>query len=207
MLCVDKPDYHFCTLFDSQFLLRGLTLFRSLARYLQDFHFYVLCLDEGSYHALKRLQQPHIIPLTLSDIEVWDPRLLKAKANRSLIEYYFTLSPALPLYLLRNFDGIEVITYLDADLFFYQSPAPLFAELGQASILVIEHRFPAHLQDKLQYGRFNVQYQSFRNNIQGWSVLNTGINNAWSGVMTAWKHSDLPTRNTWTVGPNGMMIW
>jgi len=163
--------YHFCSLFDSNFLLRGLTLYRSLARQLQDFSFSVLCLDERCYHTLQALQDPHIRPIPLQELEHWEPRLLQARQNRSLIEYYFTLSPALPLYLLQTNEAMEIITFMDADLFFYHSPEPLFQELEERSILVIEHRFPPSLQGKLKYGRFNVQYQSFRRDEQGLRCL------------------------------------
>lgn len=163
--------YHICTLFDSNYLIRGLTLFRSLQRHSDDIQFYALCLDEKCYQTIKQVGQKNIHPIRLYEIEQWDRRLLDAKKNRSRVEYFFTLSPALPLYLLNTFKNIDIITYMDADLFFYTSPAPIYKALGNHSIQIIEHRFSEHLKDKEIYGRFNVQCQSFRRDKQGISCL------------------------------------
>jgi hypothetical protein len=64
-----------------------------------------------------------------------------------------------------------LITYVDADLFFYGSPSPLFDELGTHSILICEHRHSTHLKDQRQYGKYNVQYQSFRRDETGIACL------------------------------------
>jgi hypothetical protein len=163
--------YHFCTLFDKNYLLRGLTLYRSLAQHTPSFMFYVLCLDEKTYTTISKINQNNIQAIKLEEIETWDKRLKQAKSNRSTVEYYFTLSPALPLFLLETCKEIEVITYLDADLYFYQSPEPIYAELGNKSILIVEHRFPTELKHLAIHGRFNVEYQSFRKDEEGISCL------------------------------------
>jgi len=163
--------HHFCTYFDSNYLLRGLTLYRSLAATGIDFRLYVLCIDEAAHDAIGALGAENLLPIRLTEIEAWEPRLEQARANRSRIEYYFTLSPVLPLYVLEKWPETDVITYLDADLYFFHSPAALFDELGNGSIAVIEHRFPDYLRDKEKFGRFNVQYESFRRDAEGLACL------------------------------------
>ena len=111
--------YHFCTYFDKNYLLRGLTLYRSLAKHCEiPFRFYVLCLDQETFDILGSLGDESIIPVRLEKVESWDKELLVAKQNRSLIEYYFTLSSVFPLYVLEHFD-VDIVTYLDADLMFF----------------------------------------------------------------------------------------
>jgi len=201
--------YHFCTLFDQNYLLRGLTLYRSLAQHTPDFVFYVLCLDEATFTILSNLGMKNIQPIALCDLEAWDVRLKEAKGNRSLVEYYFTLSPALPLFILKHYQDVDIITYLDADLFFYQSPAPIYEELGEQSILIIEHRFPEHLREKQIYGRFNVQYQSFRNDEQGLACLEK-----WHNQCLMWcydrlegdKFADQKYLEEWPVLYNSLVI-
>ena len=126
-----------------------------------DFRFYVLCLDEYTHGVLGGLGKQTIVPIRLKDVEAWDSELLEAKSNRSIVEYYFTLSPILPLYVLEHFD-CDLVTYLDADLMFFSSPEAIFEELGKQSIFITEHRFSSKLQNAVKYGRFNVQCQSFR---------------------------------------------
>ena len=42
---------------------------------------------------------------------------------------------------MDKFKDINLITYLDADLLFYSSFEPIFNEIGNSSIAIIEHRF------------------------------------------------------------------
>jgi len=165
------PLRHYCTYFDSNYLARGLVLHQSLEEHSEgDFRLYVLCLDERTEAVLQSLAKPTIVPIPLRDVEGWDLELLEAKGSRSIVEYYFTLSPILPLYVLEHFD-CDLITYLDADLMFFSSPEAIFDELGEKSIFVTEHRFPPHLQENIKYGRFNVQCQSFRRDETGLACL------------------------------------
>ena len=48
--------------------------------------------------------------------------------------------------LLANHPEIDVLTYLDADLYFYSSPEPIFSEFQGASVLIHEHRYSPELK-------------------------------------------------------------
>ncbi len=163
--------YNFCTYFDQNYLVRGLTLYHSLKAQTDSFVLWTLCLDDFTYRLLKKLNLPHLRPVALAELEVSDPALFQAKASRSRVEYYFTCSPVWPLYLLNHFPEIDLITYLDADLYFYSDPAPIFEELGQNSILIIAHRFPAQLRYMESHGIYNVGLVSFRNDRAGRQAL------------------------------------
>jgi hypothetical protein len=142
-------------------------------------------MDDETYHFIQALEEQYneMIPIALGDLESWDEGLLEAKKNRSQIEYYFTLSPILPLYVLRLANNIDIITYLDADLYFYSNPRQIYEELGANSILIIEHRFTKVLRKFEKNGRFNVQYQSFRSDKQGVSCLEN-----WREQCLEWCH-------------------
>lgn len=173
--------YHFCTYFDSNYLLRGVTMYRSLLATGCSFQLHVLTLDKRAQAALTALALPNLHSFPLANLEAWEPALLDAKANRGRIEYYFTLSPFLPLYVFEKNPAIELVTYLDADLYFYRSPTPIFDELGDRSILITEHRFPDYLREKEKFGRYNVQYQSFRRDSEGLACLER-----WKTQCQAW---------------------
>lgn len=177
--------FHFCTYFDKNYLTKGLTLFKSLKNHSDPFRLYVLCMDEDTYQFIRALegQYNELIPIALKDLESWDKELLSAKENRSQIEYYFTLSPILPLYVLNLANDIDIVTYLDADLYFYSNPRQIYDELGANSILIIEHRFTEVLKKFEKNGRYNVQYQSFRNDEQGVSCLER-----WRMQCLEWCH-------------------
>jgi hypothetical protein len=164
--------YHLCTYFDRNYLPRGLALYWSMRQHYPNRTFWVLCLDHESYEQLNDLRLPGMKLIRLEELEYFEPRLSATRADRSLVEFYFTATPFLPAYILQQQPDISVITYLDADMFFYSSPRPLFEELGDRSIAVIEHRHPAHKQaEAAPYGRFNVGWVSFRNNTTGRACL------------------------------------
>jgi hypothetical protein len=158
----------YCTYFDSRYLTRGLALWESLSRHCAPFELHALCLDDAAYDALVALALPSLVPLRLAELEAADPELLRVKPSRSTIEYYFTLTPSLTLHILR---GGRDVTYLDADLFFFDSIEPLFDEFGGASIGIIRHRFPPALAELEQWGVFNVGCVIFRNDANGRACL------------------------------------
>lgn len=153
---------HFCTLFDRAYLTRGLALYTSLQHHAGPFRLWALCLDEPTYHMLRRLALPHLVPIALADFERGDDALLAAKQNRSKTEYYFTCTPALIQYLLQRHPQIDELTYIDADMALFSSPQPAFDALGDGLIGIVAHRFPQRLQRLERLGRFNVGWLIFR---------------------------------------------
>jgi hypothetical protein len=154
---------YFCTFFDARYLGKGLSLHASLAEHCPAFRLWALCMDQATEDALVRLNLPNLIPIGLEEFEKDDKALRSAKENRSLVEYYFTCTPSLPLFILnRTANEVDVITYLDADLYFFASPEPLFVEMADASIMIIEHRYSPQLDHMRVLGIYNVGWLSFR---------------------------------------------
>jgi hypothetical protein len=162
---------YFCTYFDQHYLLRGLALYQSLSRHCPAFRLFILCLDEASHRILSQLNLPDVRLVVLEDLEKGDEELLSAKQDRSRIEYFFTCTPSLLLWLLNNSPDVDRITYLDADLYFFANPAPVFDEIGDSSIAIIEHRFPGNLRNLERFGVYNVGWLSFRRDQHGLACL------------------------------------
>src|SRR5437868_3188599 len=112
----DALTRHFCTYFDHRYLPRGLALTESLRRHCPDFRLWVLCLSRECHDILTQLALPELRLIDLAEFARGDDALLQAKQNRSLIEYYFTCTPSLPLYVLNADPDVETVTYLDSDL-------------------------------------------------------------------------------------------
>lgn len=165
-----RMQYH-CTYFDRNYLLRGLALYQSLREVGAEFTLWALCLDDESHATLTELAWPGLVPVSLVDLEAFDPELVAVRPTRTLIEYFFTLTPALPTYLLAQHPEIDVISYLDADLLFYSNPSLVLDELKQGSVLIIPHGFPDHLRHLEVHGKFNVGMVSFRNDAHGRETL------------------------------------
>ena len=164
--------YYFCTYFDKNFLTRGLALYHSLAKQEIEFTLYILCLDEESFTIIEKLNYPQINPIHLDQIENYFPDLLSVKNDRTVVEYYWTLTPYLPLYLLMNSSCIDIIAYMDADLFFYQKPQCLYDEFGDNSVFIIPHRLNAKdKKNEIYWGKYNVGYMMFRRDNNGLKTL------------------------------------
>lgn len=162
---------YFCTYFDRNYLSRGMALYRSLVRTSSSFRLWILCMDRECYEWLTRFQLPHVRLISIDELEAADPDLLATKETRSRIEYYFTCSPSLPLYLLKSNAGIDVITYVDADLYFFSDAEPIFTAFTGHSIGITGHRFSTPLLHLEEYGRYNVGWLMFRNNQEGLACL------------------------------------
>lgn len=162
---------YFCTYFDINYLSYGLALYRSLKEHCSEFRLWVLCMDNDSYEVLSRMGFSGIELIKLDDFEKGDEALLKTKQNRSRLEYYFTCTPSLPLYILNNFSEVNLITYVDADLYFYANPEQIFQEIGDYSIAIIEHRYAPQYQEMEICGKYNVGWISFRRDENGFACL------------------------------------
>jgi len=161
--------HYFCTLFDSNYLLKGVAMLQSLYRNCPGAHVHVLCMDAQTQDILSKLDLPQITFIPLSALE--SEELLAVKKNRGVAEYCWTLSPCLPWYVLHHNPDIDFITYLDADLLFYSPVQPILDEIGSHSIAIIEHRFTPRLMDREVNGRFCVEWVSFRRDAEGLACL------------------------------------
>jgi SAM-dependent methyltransferase len=163
----------YCTYFDRNYLLRALALIGSLRRHEeQGFEILCVCFDEISRVLLEKLAIPGVTAIPIHDIEAGDEALLACKKERSAVEYYWTSTPTVILRLLERDPDLEALTYLDADLFFFSPPEPIFRELDGRSVLIHEHRFAprlAYLEQRS--GKYNVGLLVFRNDAQGREVL------------------------------------
>ena len=74
---------HFCTLFDSNYLLKGVAMLRTLKQHCPDAHVHVLCMDVQTREILEQMGLPHVSCLSLSEVE--DEALL-ADCNSCCIE-------------------------------------------------------------------------------------------------------------------------
>jgi hypothetical protein len=123
----------------------------------------VLCFDDETYDILSHLGLPGMRLISEGDFEHGDTCLLEAKADRTRVEYYWTCTPSLPLYVLEHNPEVDVITYLDADLCFFYEPRSIYEELGDGSILIVGHRYaPEHAHLATTCGLYNVGLMAFR---------------------------------------------
>lgn len=162
----------FCTLFDVNYLPRGLVLYRSLERQCDDFRLRVFCMDERSKQILDRLGLARLTAIGLDELEAHDRDLLAVKPTRTQVEYCWTATPAVCAYALETEPELEAITYLDADLMFFRDPEPIWQEFGDDSVLIVPHRYAPRWQGHEEAsGIYNVEFMTFRRDERGLEAL------------------------------------
>ena len=162
---------HFVTLFDSKFLPLGMALHDSLMTHAQPFQLWILCMDEMVEKQLKQISLSYVTLISLKEIETQE--LLVVKPGRTLGEYCWTLTPFTPQAVFDRDTTIERVTYLDADVFFFDDPRILLCELNQSGkhVLITEHAYAPEYDQVSTSGRFCVQFITFRNTRQAGKVM------------------------------------
>jgi hypothetical protein len=150
---------HFCTLFDRNYIDRGLALHRSLLRHCPDFTLHVLCLDAPTLLALTTLALPRTKLISLDALQRADPDLVPCR-SRKPAEFYFTCKPVLLRYLLARHEELSRLDYLDADLYFFSDPSAAEQEYAASPVALSPHRFDARNAERTRYGRFNAGWVS-----------------------------------------------
>lgn len=160
-----------CTLFNVNYLDKGLVLYDSLNSVSKDFTLYILAMDDKCYEVLQELHLKNIIPIKYSDFE--NEELKEARGNRTMGEFCWTCSSSLIEYIFEKYNPDDC-TYIDADLYFYDDPKIIINEMYEngASALVTPHRFNKFEEKKQKVvGKYCVEFNTFRNDRRGRNLL------------------------------------
>lgn len=155
----------YCTLFDKNYLDKGLVMMESLIQADESAKIYVLCMDDTVLHCLNQYNDSHICPISFSEFA--DEELLSLKKSRSRGEFCWTCTARIIRYVLEKYNE-PLCTYVDADLYFYSNPQVLLDEMKEknCTVQVVPHQFPDTEEGRLQaelYGKNCVQFNTFSN--------------------------------------------
>lgn len=162
---------YFCTLFDSFYLSRGLALYNSLLKNCENFELYILTFDEKAFEILKKLELKNVIVIPLKELETKE--LLKVKEVRNRAEYCWTFTPQIIEYVIKKYK-VDMCTYLDADIYFLNSPDLLIDEIRshkKRDVLITSHNYHKEHDQTHVSGEYCVQFVTFKNNENGRQVL------------------------------------
>ena len=163
----------FCTLFDSNYLDKGILLYRSLERVTDDFTLFIFCFDDIAYDVLNKLDLQRAVILHHKVFETEE--LLKKKQQRTRAEYCWTCTTSIIEYVLNHYN-VESCTYIDSDLYFFSNPIVLFNEIQEANanIAITPHWFPDNIKSRRRmklYGKYCVQFNYFDQSVNARAAL------------------------------------
>jgi hypothetical protein len=159
---------NFCTLFNSNYLIYGLSLYESLKKNCPSFHLFIYAFDSKTYDYFLQKNYSNITIIKLENFE--DEELLSVKKDRTFGEYCWTCTPSVIRHAILNFK-LDSCIYVDADLYFFSNPQPLFDEMGDKSVLITEHRYSIQYDQSATSGIYCVQFMIFKNTEKGMAVL------------------------------------
>jgi hypothetical protein len=162
---------HFCTYCDQGYAARMLCLHQSLKVQGEPFRLWVLCFDETTERVIVAASDESLVAIPLDELLAADPAYAAKRDTRNRVEFYFTSTPVLLRYCLSREPSAALMTYLDADLFFFAPASLVFAEQGDASVGIVPHRFTLRSQRSTRCGTYNVGWVSFRRDADGLACL------------------------------------
>jgi len=166
-----KPQRIYCTYFDHAYEPRAHLMAASLRSVGDEALLVAVCFDEVSLSRTKAWNIANVLAVEIGELEERFHDLLARKSERTRAEYLFTCTPWVTAWALDLACEDGWVTYLDADLFFSADPEPIYAELAEASVGIIAHRFNPGREELARFGTYNVGWVSFRADERGRTVL------------------------------------
>ena len=161
---------NFCTIYYANYSAKGVALYYSLACVCRDFHMYIFAMDDDSFIMLRSLQLPHATIIPLMDLEVFYPALQGVKSSRNKGEYSWTCKGPALLYCFDKYK-LDECTYLDADLYFFSDPKPLYEECPTADVMLMDHKYTPWYNLAETNGQYCAGYMYFKATNNGLKIL------------------------------------
>jgi hypothetical protein len=165
-----KNDNILVTHFNSDYSIRGLAMISSLRKNGFGAPILVVAHDIETKEYVRQMNFSEVEVISLSELEYAYPQLMAAKNDRSIIEYFYCLSPFAINYVFDNFSAKRVI-YLDADLYFFSSPESLINTSSDVNVVIVSHNYPERFNHLQVYGKFNVGWLQFSRTKTGLDAL------------------------------------
>ncbi|MFQ6340634.1 glycosyl transferase [Bacillus sp. AF62] len=166
---MDQYDtfFTFGTIVSKQYILQFLAYYLSLGDKINNFHIWVLCVDQSVYDILQKMSLSHVTLIDIKKVETAE--LKNIKNTRSLQEYCWTLKPYLCSYVLLNYGEVDHIIYCDADKCFFSDPTELIKEWGLYSIFLCRQRGSSELEST--FGIYQAGLIGFKREKNSFDIL------------------------------------
>ncbi|MFA7572982.1 MAG: glycosyltransferase, partial [Lutispora sp.] len=167
---MNERNNNYCTIASKEYILKSLALYDSICRHNNNFHFWICTIDKPSHDLIKKLNLPNTTTIDIASIE--NNNLLRAKNNRSITEYCWTVKASFIKFIFKQYRKAKSIIYVDADIYLLSEPSLLFQQLEKNDVLLTCHNFSnrfLHLYK--QKGKYNAGIIGFRNNANALQIL------------------------------------
>lgn len=162
---------NYCTIVSKEYFIKSLALYDSICRHSHNnFHLWICAMDNASYDGMRKINLANTTIIDIASVE--NNFLLKAKNNRSITEYCWTVKASFIKFIIKHNRGIDSIIYMDADTYLFSEPSMLFQKLGKNDALLTSHNFSDRfLHLNKQKGKYNAGIIGFKNSIRALNIL------------------------------------
>ena len=171
---------NFCTLYYANYSAKGIALYHSLEKVCSDFHMYIVAMDDACQCLLQDLSLSHATIISIDDLEEFYPQLKQVKHERNKGEYSWTCKGPTMLYCYEKYHLFDC-TYLDADLYFFSNPAPLYEECPNADVMLMDHHYTPWYNLAKTSGKYCAGFMYFKYTGNGLKILNE-----WTAQCLEW---------------------
>jgi len=179
----DSSNFFF-TYFNSKFLIQGTVAINSFLTQNLDAVGYIYSDEQLVVDALQvRFKNNNVVIINLLEIPTILKEIEVMRQDRNTVELLISLKPFLFLETLARIPEDATLTYIDADLFFYQSLKPMLTELENFDILLTQHIFPKSMIESVKYGQVNAGLISARRSVAAEIILTD-----WAAKCRLWCH-------------------
>lgn len=165
-------NVEFVTYFDSHFAAPGIAMIRSLFQWDSSARMTVLCLDHKIEGILKTEFDDSVRTLDCETLAEYEPRLKPLRTSREPWEFYATQKPVVIAWVMDHSAPDAIVSFVDADLFFYSDPTPVYEGFAGYSVAVSPHRFNAETQGGAMHGIYNAGFGIWRKDSIGRQCIN-----------------------------------
>lgn len=173
----------YCVYSDHRYMPRAATLIQTMRQHGCTDPVWLYALTDEGLAAAQALKLENTRILTRLDLETAYPALARVKADRTTLEYYYTCSPLVLDYAMKQVPEAQSVTYLDSDLAFFDDPQRVFDQIGDAPVAIIPHNFPHRLRALERFGKYNVGLVTFQRSPEGIACLEW-----WRDACLEWCH-------------------
>lgn len=155
-------DNVFCTILSKLRVYQGIVLHRSLLFNTERFKLFILCVDDESYTICSKMNLLNAILIRIEDLK--NEKLFSIRSERALNEYCWTLKPYLIEYALNQSQSGSCVTYIDADMCFFNDPSVIYERDKEFDVMLSKHDYSdAYKGVEVHCGKYNSGFIIFRN--------------------------------------------
>ena len=169
----------YCTLFDCNYLDKGIVMIDSLMRQKTGENIYILCMDSKTSTVLQDYYDEGIVIISKADFFEHYPELYNLEKERTRGELCWSCTALIIKFILTNYKE-KICTYVDSDICFYSNPAVMREEMenDNCSVQVVPHNFPPNVYGKIiqkNNGKNCVQFNTFTDDDKSLKLLDKWI--------------------------------